>query len=242
MFNEISPEQYTDSQCIQFLHAAVTGTSLAETLTSYTAAIRASGSTVVLTFPEFVGMVIEKAQVHDAARAPQRNPRANSRSTNVHDMTNAVIDNDPAVYAVNVHDIDTPIDELMVFNVNTGMTPRNNDSSNKLRVFMGNVTWSKLSVPDRKHWMNMSNDGKMLILKYGSLRESSKAPSGGAYKRQSNVHETEDSVLEFDESPSLEVSTHECTPTSTDDDASQAYQAALAITGYEANTTDISSS
>jgi hypothetical protein len=85
-------------------------------------------------------------------------------------------------YEVNVHNVDTPFDELLVNE--THSFPRNNNRPRK--VMMNIETWKSLSKQDQDGWDTMSDDGKRKILEYAKTRG---APSEDPQRRIANTHE-----------------------------------------------------
>ena len=177
-YNEISPEPFTPAQLTTFLNATVSGTpGLDNILQINNSARKAAGNTDALTFEEYVQLLLEQAQVHDAANVRNTNPRSR-RGVNVHELEfddqGHLVDADPpSPYEVEVHDVDTPIEDIMVMqndqirrNNNTNYTPRDTSQPRKVRVDFS--TWSKLNTKDQTKWDKVSESGKGILLAYAA--------------------------------------------------------------------------
>ena len=85
-YNEISDEEYTDKQLIQFLSAAVSGVSYLQTVTTTIQTTRkVSGINTPLHFSEYIQALINAANLHDSTIKASRGAKPELQS-NVHDM------------------------------------------------------------------------------------------------------------------------------------------------------------
>ena len=214
LYNEISKEQYTDYQLIEFLNSCVAGTAVLQSvLTLYNTAEAAAGSSGrSLSFSEYVSRLIDAAATIDAGNTPQKNPRS-QRSANAHEIE---FEDDPQelndVLELNVHDANTPIEELQVMQMRSSPQrsfPRGNQNRGPRKVMMDRDTWRKLSPEDRKSWDLITETGKTDILGYAkarTLREVNLTNTNGD-NRQVNVNEF---IFEDDDDieTSREVSAH----------------------------------
>jgi hypothetical protein len=206
--NDISPDPFTDPQLINFLHACVSGTpNLSQVLTLRNTASRAAGVTTPYTFSEYVQALLEQAAVHDAGRTHTTNPRAR-RSVNQMEI---IFDDNTTgnmEYEVCVHDMDTSIDQLSVFQSDTNPVRR--------KVMMNKSTWTSLEKDDQVNWDRITDKGKQTILFYHSNRESSSQGNNSGYNCQANVHEQLVDPRGEKKEPTLEIEarTHERSSTS----------------------------
>ena len=114
LYNEIVPSaKFADETLIQFLRVCVSGTSnLSSVLNLWKTAQKASGSGGnTLTFQEYVALLQQEAQTHDGGNKFSKNPRV-THSVNQHEFVTD--DYDTTEYEVNVHNVDTPLEELLV--------------------------------------------------------------------------------------------------------------------------------
>ena len=112
MYNEMSPEKYSDNQLIGFLEANVSGTSnLAQVRTIHMTASRAGGNYTPWSFAEYVSELINAASIQDSANTSTQNPRS-SRCVNTHKLVFEDNVEEDIMYDTNVHDMDTPFTEI----------------------------------------------------------------------------------------------------------------------------------
>ncbi len=127
--NELSDARYDDNMLIKFLHAAFQGVpTLQNALLVHKETCQASGARDTMTFKEHVQKAINAAAPQDAANSKSKR-NGNVHEIFVHQFDDGSTDNgyETAIvpytggdvnYDLNVHDIDTDIDELMSFEVN----------------------------------------------------------------------------------------------------------------------------
>ena len=146
---------------------AVAGTpELCNVLNLHNVASRAAGVTTPITWDVYVGLLIEQAEVHDAANTSTSNPKPH-RMVNNHelDFDNNEDNNGPydSPYEVAIHDFKTPIKSLMIHQMDRGpQTTR--------RVSLNRDTWRSLSKDDQVAWDRMSDAGKKSIVTYAKNR------------------------------------------------------------------------
>jgi len=176
--NEISQEPFTPAQLITFLNATLSGTPGLDTiLQTNNSARKAAGNTTPLSFEEYIQLLLNQAAVHDAANVRSTNPRSR-RGVNVHELEfddqGYPEDADPpSPYEVEVHDMDTPIEDIMVMqneqlrrNNNTNNSSRGTSQPRKVRVDFS--TWNKLTTKDQTKWDEVSESGKGILLAYAA--------------------------------------------------------------------------
>ena len=153
-------------------------------------------------------MVLKHAAVKDSSNIMESNPRTR-KSLNVN-MTELVFDNgqvayEPCEMEVNGHrtsdtnmtwDIDTPLSSIEAHQTETE-SATNPPFTRPQRVWMDDNTWGKMSSPDRRAWLSISEPSKKNILNYGSERKEN--PAGGfkpsGFKpntRRANAHEIDE--------------------------------------------------
>ena len=227
IYNEISPEEFKDSQLISFLNACLSGTpNLAQVLNLHRTATKAAGVTSTLNFNEYVALLLDQAQVHDAGNTNGTNPRAR-RSVNTHEFI--FEDSDPTdvanyeIYKSEIHDDETPLEYLI-----------NRTEQGPRRPRLDHNTWKSLSQEDQVAWDTVSDKGKSSIMSYaaknptrfngttGILKNADKRTrfSDQINSRQANSHEqinSETAATNIPEatangSTTLEVSTHQLVP------------------------------
>ncbi len=219
--NEISTTgRYSDAQLITFLKTAIAGTpNLSSVYQTNKAARKAAGNTAAITFAEYVELLIDQAQAHDGGNVSSSNPRGR-RQVNMTELEfeDGYIDEyNTTSYEVEMHDMDTPLDQLMV--MQTNMTA----SKGPRPVRLDLATWKSLSKKDQKAWDQVSESGKHKVLSYAannpdrfksgptSNRPSAQVrPPQGTARRAINTH---DMFLFDDDPPKVEtqVSVHEQT-------------------------------
>ena len=164
--DDAATEPFSSGMKVQFLNACVAGFEpLASVLNIRDTASRAAGITTPITFDEYVQRLAAAAQTYDAGNTGRKNPRV-SRQVN---MSELIFDDDdaltPTSYEVDVHDMDTPVESLLVNQNEQGrFGPR--------KVMMGKSTWISLSKQDQDNWDSVSEDGKSKILGYVENRQS----------------------------------------------------------------------
>ena len=116
LYNEISDEPYTDKQGMTFLESAIAGTkNLSQVRTVHNTAQRAAGIAATWMFDKYCIELMEQTAVHNDPLA-NANPR-NQRQANVHHIHNAAYGTNyeaDGQYNVNVHDMDTDVNQLSV--------------------------------------------------------------------------------------------------------------------------------
>ena len=140
---------------------AVAGTpELCNVLNLHNFAKRATGDTSSITWDAYVGLLFEQAEVHDAANTSTSNQRPR-RMVNSHEL---IFDDDEdddglydSPYEVAVHDFETPVESLMIHQMDRGLQAPRQVSLNK-------VTWRLLSKDDQVAWDWMSDAGKKSIV------------------------------------------------------------------------------
>ena len=169
-YNEVSKVKYDDDQLTQFMNNAVAGTpNLAQTLNIYKTAQRAAGNTTPLSFAGFISLLQAPAQTHDAGREKSTNPVRAKRSVNCSDRIfegEDPNDGTRTFYDVSVHDMDTPIDQLMA------MRSDQSFPSAPRKARMNFTTWKSLTPEDQQQWDKLSDPGKTTILDYAAKRGS----------------------------------------------------------------------
>ena len=117
IYNEISPEECKDPQLVTFLNTCLSVTPyLSQVLTLHRTDTKAAGVTTALNFNEYIALLLDQAQVHNAGNTNDTNPRAR-RSVNTHEFL--FNDNNPTdftnyeIYKTEIHNDKTPI-ELVV--------------------------------------------------------------------------------------------------------------------------------
>ena len=125
LLTEISEYPYSDPQYCQFLNNCLAGTStLCDVLNNFITSQRAAGINKPLPFSDYIEMLLIAAQTLHAG-APTTNPRF-KHSANNHVFNNEdddLPDSLPRSLEHYSHDIDTPIDQLLV-NVNDQRQPQ----------------------------------------------------------------------------------------------------------------------
>ena len=219
LYNEISSEPFTNNQLTNFLEIAVSKTEgLNQVLRVNRAARQAAGITTVPTFEEYVGLLIDAATMIDNSRTSTKNPRS-SRSANVHEYIFDGEDEPVAIeYEAQAHDIDTPVEELLV--MQTDSRPSNRKFNGPFQPRLDHTTWDSLASDDQTKWDEVSNDGKGKILGYVKRKTLAAAQNQQQQqtrpppvpKRSTNTHElgsiTEDTPQNSNSNP-LEVSIHQ---------------------------------
>ena len=189
-------------------------------MTLHRTAQTAAGVTKELKFPDYVSLLLEQAQVHDAGNTNTTNPQAR-QSVNTHDLIFEGADpDDDAEYKINqieIHDEETPIEYLINRN-EQGQKPR--------RTRIDYNTWKNLQKHDQEAWNKMSDEAKEAILSYamknmsgnkGVLKNSEKRTRFSSDKnrpRRANTHEqtNDDNPTEDNSPPTIEASTHQILP------------------------------
>jgi hypothetical protein len=224
--NEVSKHPFQEMQLITFLNSCLSGTpNLSQVLTLHQTAKKAAGITTDIKMAEYVAILLDQAQVHDAGNTHSTNPRAR-RSVNTHEFV--FEDSNPndygdtyEVFKTEIHDHETPI-ELLVNRTEQGPRRPRVDSN----------TWHSLSKDDQIAWDTVSDQGKSAILTYASKNSSKFGNHNGILRnsekktrfandfksRQANTHEqsptTQDTETtnEDTSNTTIEVSTHQLLP------------------------------
>lgn len=221
--NEISQEPYSEAQLVTFLNSCLSGTpNLSPVLTLNRATKRAAGLDPKIKLSEYIALLLEQTQVHDAGNMTETNPRTR-RSVNNHEVFfEDGTSTEYEIFKSEVHNEDTPIEKLMVNRTEQGI-PR--------RPRLDADTWRSLSHDDRNAWDTVSDKGKQDIMIYAAKNPSkfiNAGTSNGTSKisekntrftsdtRRVNTHEqisqsdtTEKSDPLEGQSPTIEVSTHQ---------------------------------
>ena len=142
LFNEISPDPLGDPQCIRLARTVFHGVpEMAVVWNNHINATKSAGVTATWSFEEYISALLQQAAILDAGNTYRTNPRASKREANQHIFADDEDVNDE--YDVMVHDVDTPIEELMV---NQGLqTPANGQPQ---RVMLDRDVYRSLSIPD----------------------------------------------------------------------------------------------
>ena len=216
---DISTNAFTEDQMVMFLNQAVQGVQGLETvLTTHKTARRAAGINTPVTFEEYCQELISAAQINDQSRKYKTNPRA-QRSANTHELEflmdgDSQDEHEELDFEANVHDIDTPIEELWPEIYNTAARPsaarppsqfgqrskpgfNRPGNGNRRKVFLDRETWQILTDGDKKSWDGISDKGKEAIVKYGGKKTKMDK------SRSVNEHEFE---YDFDDSPGAQES------------------------------------
>ena len=183
LHTELSPAAFSQDQLVNFLNAALTGCKpLDQILVLNKTARAAAGNTTKITFEEYLELLLQQAQIEDAARFSQTNPRSR-RSSNVHDMHDLGLefdDDESCDLEVHVHDVYTPVEELTVMQMdrsNRSKTQSNYRGTNQMNRGNGNeprkvrldyATWKGLTDTEKKAWDVISESGKSAILAYAA--------------------------------------------------------------------------
>jgi hypothetical protein len=161
IYNKISDTEFTETQLVTFLNACLSGTpNLSQVLTLHRTAQKAAGITASpIGISEYVALLLDQAQVHDAGNTNTTNPRA-QRSVNSHEFLFKENDppNDSGIYKVfntEIHDDETPIEYLI-----------NRTKQGPRRPRVDFDTWKSLSKEDQVAWDTVSDKGKTTIMTY----------------------------------------------------------------------------
>lgn len=220
IYNEVSTDKFTENQMVTFLNSCLSGTpNLSQVLTLHRTAKQAAGIKDAIKFPEYVTLLLDQAQVHDAGNTESTNSRSR-QSVNTHEYIfedNTSPSADYQIYQANVHDHETPI-ELLI----------NKTEQEPKRPRVDFNTWKSLSNDDQLHWDKISDSGKSAILNYatkkstnnqGILKTSDKKTrfaSDVTKQRHVNSHEQFENPTPNEEhnssGPTIEVSTHQLVP------------------------------
>jgi len=212
IYNEISPEEFKDSQLITFLNTCLSGTpNLAQVLNLHRTATKAAGVVSNLNFNEYVALLLDQAQVHDAGNTSGTNPRAR-RSVNTHELL--FEDSAPTdftnyeIYKSEIHDDETPL-ELLVNRTEQG--PR--------RPRLDHNTWRALSQEDQVAWDTVSDKGKSTIMSYAAKNSTKFSGSTGILKNADKRTRFSDETNQSRQANSHEQTTSEATTSNTSDTA-----------------------
>lgn len=226
IYNEVSKHPFQEMQLITFLNSCLSGTpNLSQVLTLHQTAKKAAGITTDIKLPEYVALLLDQAQIHDAGNNHSTNPRLR-RSVNTHELI--FEDSNPdntgdgyEIFKTEIHDHETPI-ELLVNRTEQGPRRPRVDSN----------TWHNLTKDDQVAWDTVSDKGKMAIMTYAAKNSSKFTNSTGILKnfekktrfshdtkptRQAHSHEQSSDdqgtgAGEDTSGPTIEVSTHQLIP------------------------------
>ena len=146
-YNEISEQPYTDDQLIRFMENAINGVPhLSQVLQLNQNARAAAGNTTSILWDEYLLLLINQAQVYDQSNNKKANPTVECQ-VNEHSIIFNDIPEDEEYcpvedFEMNVHDIDTPIDEFLAYQ--TAMVParpRTGFGMAPRKVTMNSETW-----------------------------------------------------------------------------------------------------
>ena len=219
-YNDISPTPYGDEQAVTHLKACVAGTpNLATVYANHVAARKALGRSAPLDLEEYIQLLTDQAIIHDTGKTS-----SSRRSANVHIFDDC---EDDGVIEAFTHDMDTPLDDLMVNQTMQGQSyvPQGNrSSSNSQRPFVptGNVrmnlaTWRSLSPEAQRAWDTIAQADKAKILGYV---ESKTLREQASNTRSVNAHFFDDDDDDGKENARTEVHTHRVERQPIEDDRS----------------------
>ena len=183
LYAKIAPQDYTDEQKIEFLNNAVAGVpGLCNVLTLNRQVRSGSGNNTPLLFAEYLQLLLDQAAVLDNSGSTAQGNQKGRRSVNVmeiefSDGTRDTLELDEG-YQVNVHDMDTPLEQLMAYQTDTtfgGYGGNNGSNDRPLRVHIDNETWSKMKPQHRRAWAQMPDEAKRLILEQGKIKENDRS-------------------------------------------------------------------
>jgi hypothetical protein len=231
VFNEISQHPFQEMQLVTLLNSCLSGTAnLSQVLTLHQTAKKAAGINTDIKLNEYVALLLDQAQVHDAGNTYSTNPRAR-RSVNNHELV--FEDSNPdefsdnyEIFKTEIHDHETPI-EILVNRTEQGPRRPRVDSN----------TWHSLSKDDQVAWDSVSDKGKSAIMTYaaknpskftnptGILKNSDKKTrfANDVKSRQANTHEQSftthdtENTSEATSNTTIEVSTHQLVPKPSND-------------------------
>ena len=202
---------YNDDQLCGFLETCISGIeNLAGVKRMHELAAKSAGKPLSWKFSEYTQELINAAQVFDGGNTHTTNPRV-KRSVN---KTELIFDDGidfvdcNSEYETNIHDVDTPIEELMVAQARS--TPFR---GRRRKVSLNKDTWYKLSEADQTAWDQLSEEGKALIIGYVGQRRipaTNARPDTTPFQRQTNTHELAAPTEEQHQGPThFQVSNHE---------------------------------
>ena len=227
IYNELAgTEAYSESQLVRFLNNTVNGVkNLEQVLTVNKTARKGAGNNTPLSFPDFVQLLMDAAQAHDAANGVKGNPSI-CQEVNVHEVNeHEMIEFDDGTteqfdpYEIHAHDLDTPVEELSIFQTNFSPSGRK-PSNGPRRVLLNSETWRALDKADQSNWDLLTDKAKGIILRYASQRGRSN-PTLGTGTRSTANRSVNQHELVFDDDPpgagtdntdaqgEFEVSTHQ---------------------------------
>ena len=171
----------SDIQSVNMLQVAVSGTdNLKTVLQMQRNSRKAANNNNPITFSEYVALLQLQAQVDDASRKYKTNPTV-KREVNMHvfdDCTEAIEESHFEMEA-NVHDMDTPVEDIMINQTNFGRPSFNNKgkqnsgSNEPKKVYLDRDTWHSLSQSDKDAWDKMSNQAKTKVAEYFEKKRTS---------------------------------------------------------------------
>ena len=202
LYNEISQEEFTEGQGVQFLNQALYGIEGLDNVLSLNRTARQANGlpTHNPSFSDYVYMLLDAAQTLDAQKG-----LSNTRSRRSVNKMESYPDHEDSHYQLEaeVHDIETPVEQFLVMQMDNSMRKPQETRRPKLNF----KTWKILEDSDKKAWDVISDKGKTAIIAYAGER----ANNGFATQRRSvNNHE-----MIFDEivdNSTVEVSMHHLEP------------------------------
>ncbi len=216
-------EEFSDKQFVRLLEACLVGTYLEQQRNLALMARKAAGVPVKeLTLQEFVEILTEQTNIRDYGKKSF----GAKTSVNAHDMTfpeDDVDDNGGFIpensYDVDVHIMDTPVEQVMVNQTDMSR-------GNPRKSFLPKHIWFDLTNEEKEAWNAIDAMKQEKILQWGAQRKESKAkpgrpPSrsiGRTPTRSANQHELQAGDTEEEspgdtegngETPTIQISTHD---------------------------------
>ena len=182
-YNEISSAAYSVIQLVQFLSAAVSGISYLQAVsTTIGAARRIAGLDVAIPYNEYIRALLNAAEIHDAATKQNQGAKPAVQGNN-HGLVFADdVIQDGNGYSVCAHDLDTPIETLLVnqslignqqqqrrqqrFPSSSSQARNGNGLGKTKRVFLPKSLWSNLSIEARTEWIKIPEEDKAKMIQY----------------------------------------------------------------------------
>jgi hypothetical protein len=175
-YNEIANDPYTPSMLMQVMENAVSGVpNLENVLRSLRSSRITAGVKGDVSWEEYIQTLMQHSQVYDASRSRRSN--LNKRVAEIHETFKLVEDHkDDGGFGnleFNVHDVDTPIEDLNHIDVfqSDSKIPQRKDGPRLVR--MSFQAWKELNAKDRLHWDKISEKGKKMILDDGHNKKNS---------------------------------------------------------------------
>ena len=175
-YNEIAIDPYTPSMLMQFMENAVSGVpNLENVLRSLRSSRVAAGVRGDVGWEEYIQTLMQHSQVYDASRS--RRSTLNKRVAEIHETFELIEDHDHdgdfGNLEFNVHDVDTPIEDLNRIDAFQSDSKQAQHKNGPRLVRMSFQAWKELSAEDRLHWDKISEKGKKTILDDGRNKKSS---------------------------------------------------------------------